>query len=573
MSARRALAHMRLSPPILAVLLFAFGIIVSALPILSSHYVLTQDGASHYNLAADAAGLESTASSFFSRYFVFRPFHLSNQLVARFMIWTDAFGHGERAERVAWMVIFTAFSAVVAGNLWILRRDAVVFSLMFFPIFSGQLINYGFMNYVIGVVLFIQSAFLLQYGLSRPSTRWMIAFIAVAAATYAAHPIAGLILAATIGPFGIAYIVSWKMVPWGRSSESFSILIPAGCMLACGVVGALAVYDALPQIVDFLAIAGRGASGAPAAIALAAQDSWRQRLIDVVGLSYFVSYSPGDYLFSLLFGFVVGWLILRRLLEFRRKPGWRQEDNWLASVASLLILSLVVPRHVEYFLPERLSASLLSILLLWLASDRLGRRVFTTFAIVGLLLNTGFCAWRLQWTASIDGILDEYASVAPFIPENTSVIVMTTSPSYLQSNCQAVRARALPCRFRPTLNFMGGVLAGRPVAFLSNYQLRTESGFFPVSLRAPWDQYARYILDFQRWPPTPDARGQAVLAGAASLIESNPPDIIVTWDERIATGAATGLFPAAAELLSQNYTRVFTTLPLGAASVYVKHQP
>lgn len=519
------------------------------------------------------AGLDSATDSFFHRYFVFRPLHLSNQFAAYFMMSTGDFGDREGAERIAWMVLFAAFCAVVVGNLRVLRRDAVVFSLLFFPIFSGAIVTYGFMNFVLGVILFIQSCFLLQFGQRRPSKSWMAGFVAAAVATYVAHPLAGLILGATVGPFALAYLLRWRAAGWERSSGSFSSLVPIGCALACGMLAALAIFEALPQIIDFVVIAGRGAVGGSATVAAAVEDSWRRRLIDVLGLSYFVSYSPADYVFSLLFGLVIGWLGLRRVLAFRRMPVWRAADEWLASLAALFILSLIVPRGIDYFLPERLAACLLDVLLLWLSASPLGGRGTRALAIVGLLLNVGFCTWRMQWGVSINTVLNEYAGVLPFIPDNTSVVAITTSPSYLQANCRAVRARALPCRFRPTLDFLGGRLAGRPVALLSNYQLRPESGFFPITLRAPWDQYARYIPSFERWPPPAGARGDAVIAGAAALVDHHPPDIIVTWDERIATGAATGFFPDAAAPLLRNYTKVFTSSPLGAGSVYVKRQP
>lgn len=242
----------------------------------------------------------------------------------------------------------------------------------------------------------------------------------------------------------------------------------------------------------------------------------------------------------------------------------RQEDNWLGSIAALLALALIVPRQFEYFTPDRLFACVLAVVVIWLASTRLDCTAWRILFAAGFLLNAGFLLWRLQWSASINAILSEYASVAPFIPDDTGLISVRTSASYLQLYCRAVRPRQLPCGFKPTLHFMGEIVGARPIALLTNYQLQPDAGFFPIGLRARWSEYLRLNRPFEAWPPPPEHASD--LAYATALIERRPTNVIIT-----STGAPTGLFPAAAESLLADYRKVFTSSPLGAATVYVRN--
>lgn len=557
----------------LPVLLFAFGLTTIALPLLGFRYVPTQDGPNHYNTAMVLAGLGSDARQFLERYFEVQPSSMSNQLAGRLMVWAVDLGFATMAERLVWLLLFTAFAAVVVGNLFWARREAVVFSLLLFPIFAGVLVNLGFINFLIGLVFFTQSAFLLQAGLHRPSTLWIASMLAAAAATFLAHPLTGLALGAVDASFAVAYLVHRLVAGRRQTDPSFSPLVPIGCVLCCLMLLALAAQAALPQIARFFsATANNVANGmATTATEVAPPDSLRERLIDVFGLSYFVSYSPADYLFSLGFGLVLAWLLGCWARGLWRRRSWRLEDSWLASIAVLLALAIVVPRNFEYFMPDRLVACLLIVVIIWLSSTHLSRITWRALLAAGILLNSGLLVWRMQWSETITAMLTEYASVAQFIPDETSLLSIRTSTSSQQLNCRAVRPRLLPCGFRPTLHFMSEIIGDRPIALLTNYQLRPDAGFFPIRLRAPWSDYTHLNASFERWPPPLEKASD--LTDAIALVDHEPTDVIVTWDERRATGARPGLFPAAAAPIVSNYSSVFTSSPLGAATVYLRRSP
>ncbi len=540
-------------------LLFVLGLATTALPILAFRWLPTQDGGAHYNTAMALADLGSGRHTLLSQIFVRRSIPLSNQLSSQIMAWAAELGWAGYAERMVWLLIFVGFAAAVVGNLWLMKREAA-FALLLFPIFDGVLVNLGFINYVIGLLLFVQSAFLLEIGTRNPSIVWISGLGALAAATYLAHPLAGLALAAIAGPFAASYLVRWHRASGLRRDPSFSPLVPLGCAFAAAIPASLAVQEAFPQIVRFFRTTASSVSGAaPAPAPFSSPDTLHDRILDLAGLG-FVSYSPADYLFALGFALVILWLGGRWL----RARVW---DDWLASIATLLILAIIVPRSFEQFLPERLLACLLAITVIWLASVPLDRRAAWRLFAAGLLLNGAFLLWRLQWSADIETVLTEYASVAPAIPDDSTLLSIRTAPTYLQLNCRAIRKRELPCNFKPTLDFVGEIIADRDVALLSNYQLRPQAGFFPIALRPPWNFYERFNVAFEHWPPPPEL---GLLPDLVALVERTPPDVIVTWDERRATGAAEDTMSSAASPLLQHYTRVFTSQPLGAGAVYVR---
>ena len=556
-------------------MMVVFGVVVMALPVVSFPYVATQDGGGHYNTAMVLARLESGAGTFFDHYFQLRPTPLANQFASRVMAWLAQLGFAAAAERIAWLLIFTAFSAVVVGNLWILRRDASVYALMFFPIFMGSLVNMGFMNFLFGMVLFTQSLFWLQFGLRRPSIVWSSGMLLLAIAAYIAHPLAGFALGACAGSFAAGYLALWALTARGRAVRvegSFSLLVPLGCGLACVALVALAASDALPQIKRFIGSLSSGYSVRPSPSSLAAPvvDGLRQRAIDVLGFSNFVSYSPADYCFSAAFALVAIWLAWRRVREYMRERVLRQDDVWLASIALLFVLAMVVSRRFELFLPQRLSACLICVGALWLSTTQLDRAATRWLLLIGLTMNAGFLLWRLDWTESITKVLAEYASVGPHLPDNVTLLSIRSPVAHHQSYCRAIRPRRLPCEFRPALHFMANVIGERNIALLSNYQLDPQTGFFPIAARRPWSQYVRYARIYENWPRPPDPIEPYVVDDIVDLLERNPVDVIVTWDEFWVTGGPERAFPEAAQAALRNYTKVFTSSPLGVASVYIR---
>lgn len=550
-------------------LLFAFGLASIGLPLLGFRHVPSQDGASHYNTAMVLAGLHSDARPFLERYFELVPSPVSNQAASRLMAWTAEAGVAAAAERLVWAAILAGFAAVAVANL---GRERVAFSLLLFPVFAGALVNLGFLNFLIGLVLFTQSAFLLQAGLRRASRAWLAGLIMLTAATFLAHPLAGMALGAVQAAFACCYVAQALIGRRRGSTEApFAPLLPVGCLLSCVLLLSLAVQAALPQIVRFFSTTATNLSASIAPAPAAVPESLRERVIEVFGLGYFISYSPYDYLFSIGYGLLLAGLVLCRALAFWRTRAWRPEDCWLGPIVVLLALAMVVPRRFENFTPERLVGCLLVVVAIWLASLRLGRTAWRALLLAGLALNGGFLLWRLSWSASVDAILTEYASVAPYLPDGATVISLRSSPTPLQAYCRAFRPRQLPCRFKPTLHFMGEIVAARPIALLSNYQLRTDAGFFPIGLRAPWRDYLPLNQPFERWPPLPGET--ANIAAAEVLLARLPADVVVTWDERRATGSPVGVFPAEAAGMLEQYHEIFTSRPLGAARVYVRNAP
>ncbi len=539
-------------------LMSLFGWLVSAAPVLLFRFFPTQDGPAHYNTAMALAWFESDAGTLFRHYLELRPVQWANRASSAAMTWAAGLGFVPDAERAAWLAIFALFCLTASANLALLRRDAPAFAPLLFVILAGELANLGFMNFLIGMALFTQSAFLIGYGLRRPSWRWICGLLALSWATYLAHPLAGLALGAAAGPVGVCYLVLAILARrpgasrFMRLDASLSPLVPLGCALACLLLLALAAHDALPQVGRFVANTADEFARAGSAHA---DDGPLRRLLKLLSLSYFVSFSPADFAVSGVFGFAAAWLTWQRLRDARRRV-LGLGDCWLAAILALALLATLVPRRFEAFLPERMTGCLLILLVLWLATQPLDRAAYRRLLAVGLALNAGFLLWRLEWTARIEPILAEYASVGAAIPDGTSVVTINNLPHGLQQNCGHLQERRLPCRFRPTVHFMGRVVGRRPIVLLSNYQFWAASGFFPLAVREPWSGYAHYA--------------ERIVPQVAKLLEQRPADVVVVWDEQTARGAADEQFKAEVAAILPHYRKVFTSRPTGAGTIFIR---
>ena len=535
-----------------------FGWLVCSGPALLFRFFPTQDGPAHYNTAIALAWFESGAGALFRRYLELRPAQWANQASSAAMAWAASLGLVPDVERAAWLVIFALFSLVASANLALLRRDAIAFAPLLFVILASGMTNLGFMNFLVGVALFTQSAFVIGYGLRRPSWRWVGLLLGLSLATYLAHPLAGLALGAAAGPVAACYLALAILARrpgagrFVRLDAGFSPLLPLGCALACLLLLALAAHDALPQVGRFVASTAREFAGTASANA---DDGPVRRIFKLLSLSYFVSFSPADFAVSGAFGLTAAWLVWRRLRDARRRV-LGLGDCWLGAILALAILSTLIPRRFEAFLPERMMGCLLIVFVIWLATQPLDRGAYRRLLAAGLALNAGFLVWRLDWTASIEPILDEYASLGAAIPDGTTLVALDSPQSGLQQNCAHLQQRRLPCRFRPTTHFMGRVIGTRPIVQLSNYQFWTASGFFPLAARKPWSGYAHYA--------------DLIVPQVADLLQRRPADVVVVWDDQTALGTPDEQFKADAAAMLSHYRKVFTSQPTGAGTVYVR---
>lgn len=553
-----------------AIVLILFGTLVSIGPAFMTGVLPSQDGPAHLNTALTVAGLENDAAPFFARYFRFRSTPLPNQLSQVAMSWIAGKSLALDPELTVWLAIFASFAAVSVVNLLLLRRRAVAVAPLLFMIMAGCLTTFGFLNFLIGMALFAQSVFVIQYGLRRPSIRWMVCLLVLTVATYIAHPLAGLALGATAGGVGATYLIlaaisrHSALGRFVRASDRFSPLLPIGCGLACLLLLAMAFNDGESQFGRLLVSTSAAGPHLPAAIG---EESRLKRLFKLVSLYHFVSYSPADFAFSGGFGAILGWLGWRRL---RALPRWglTAEDSLFGALAILGCLAILVSPKFERFFPERMNACMLIVLVVWLATHRLDRRTGRRVLAAGLALNCAFLLWRLDWTARINTVLAEYASVGAVLPPHSSLVAIQDQLPLGDQSCARLRWRQLPCRFAPTLHFAGRVVGGQQISLLTNYQLRPTAGFFPLALRQPWSAYLPFISSLEVWP---DAASEGELLPAAKdLFELLPADVVVTWDDNTVVGTPDPRFAATVRALLPGYRKIFTSRPTGAASVYVK---
>ncbi len=558
-----------------ALLMTVFGWLVTALPAVVLPYFPTQDGPAHLNTTLVWSALSSGGNGLFARYFELQPVPLTNRLATWLIAAAARVVQAPFAGNAAWITVFGVFVATVTVNLAIIGQRAIAFAPLFLAVVVGFLTSMGFMNFVIALAPFAQTVFLVNRGSRRAPARWVLAVLVCSAVTYIAHPLAGLGLAAALGPFAVGYLALGAVAAWPRARRlvrvegTFYWRVPLACGLACLLLFLLALHDARQQMETYLLLAEHALTPAPAEGMPASGPM--SRLLKLLSFAYLVSFSALDFVFAAMFGLVVTVLGWRRIRAFHTDRRLRLADSWLAAMVTLVALIVVAPRRIEYFLPDRLAACLLLVVILWLATHWLDRLTFRRLLVAGIVLNIGMLLWRLDRAAAIDTTLAEYASVGAVLPEGATVIALSSKGA---AGCSTVVVSPLPCRFQPTAHFIGRVIAGRQIAWLSNYQLASTAGYFPVALRESWADLDPMIsagLASLRWDtPQSAAATNRLVEGLADLLRRKPVDAIVVWDDAVAQGnPASPLLAGIAPALTL-YRETFVSKPLGAARVYLR---
>ena len=551
-----------------------FGWLIDALPALVFRYFPTQDGPAHLYTGMVLSALNTGADHGLGRYFELRQVPLANQLASWLIAAAAHLVRTPYAGSAAWVAIFGAFAATMTVNLAVAGTRAVAFAPLFFVIAAGYLTNMGFINFLIGLILFAQTVFVVQHGLRRPSIGWVLAVAVFSGVTYAAHPLAGLSLAAALGTFAAGYLGLGALAAWPSARRvvqvegGFSWLVPLGCGLACILLLAMSVHDAWSQIERFSTEMAGVIDRSPASQALG--DGPLSRLAKLLSFSYLISFSAIDLVFAGVFGLIVAWLVWRRVLAFYQQRRLLLADGWLVAIVVLMVLTVTVPHRFEGYLPDRLTACFLILLVLWLATQELDRATARRLLAIGVALNMGLLVWRLDRTAVIEGTLAEYATITAALPDGASVITLSNLPAPGQ-RCRAVDTGPLPCRFQPTAHFDGRIAAGRNLALLSNYQLAPDAGYFPVALRPPWTDLELYIpsLGMLRWNTPALAKAtDKVVSGLAGVLDREPVDVIVVWDNALAQGETDQQLHSGIAPILAHYREVFVSKPRGAARVY-----
>ena len=563
----------------LVLLMTLFGWVVEALPALVFRYFPTQDGPAHLYTSMVLSALHSGSDHGLGRYFELRQVPFANQLANWLIAGAAQLVRMPYAESAAWVAVFGAFAATVTVNLAAAGTRAVAFAPMFFVIAAGYLTNMGFINFLIALILFAQTVFVVQQGLCRPSIGRVLAVAVLSGVTYAAHPLAGLSLAAALGTFAAGYLGLGALAAWPSARRvvqvegGFSWLVPLGCGLACSLLLGLSVHDAWSQIERFSTEMAGVIDRSPAS--QAPGDGPLSRLVKLLSFSYLISFSAIDLVFAGVFGLIVAWLIWRRGLAFYQQRRLLLADSWLVAIVVLTVLIMTVPHWFEGYLPDRLTACFLILLVVWLATQELDRATARRLLVIGVALNIGLLVWRLDRTAAIEGVLAEYATIDAALPDSASVITLSNLPAPGQ-RCRGVFAGPLPCRFQPTAHFDGRIAAGRKLALLSNYQLAPDAGYFPVALRAPWSDLEPTIpsLGMLRWNTPALAKAtNKVISGLANVLDRQPVDVIVVWDDASVAGEPDQQLRSGIAPILAQYREVFVSKPRGAARVYWRANP
>lgn len=556
--------------------LAVFGIFVLLLPAIVYRYLPSQDGPAHVNTAFALAKLHRHSSALFEHLFARRSGPISNAIATDIMTWSAIVGPALSPYKVIWGVIATLFVGTVTLNLARVPGNALCFAPFAYLILAhGVLAQLGFVNFLVGVVVFAQTIFLIQHGLADRRPRgWAALTLLSCGLTYLAHPLAGFALGATLGSFAAAYAA----LAWARrrsGEQAYHLIVPIVCVLGCALLLACALWDDSSQLSRLLAASHDAGTAAAMPTALTPEaTSTLVRLRRLITLTSFVSYSVVDRVVASLFGGAMAWLIVRRLRRIRQDP-LKPADAWLFSVLGLAVLAIIVPPSFEQYFAHRLSTCLMLVLVLWAAAQRESSEALKAVLVLGLVLNVGALIERMTWTARINAVLEEFATIAPVIPAGATVLAVHDADLNPASCISLEQTRALlPCGFRPTLHFVGEVIGGKNIALVSNYQLRTDAGFFPLSLRSPWATYVPFIDALDNWAlPDDPADTSVLLKSLRGTLQCLPPDIIVAWsDARVREQSGTRFARDLAPIVA-GYRRVFTSPPLGAAVVYRREAP
>jgi hypothetical protein len=202
------------------------------------------------------------------------------------------------------------------------------------------------------------------------------------------------------------------------------------------------------------------------------------RLPMLLKLEALVSYTTAEVLVSLGLALAFAAGIVHGFVTRLRGARGGPYDGLLVLAAAYVVVVFAVPEGMSggLFIPQRLSLFPFFVLILWLGAQPPDRFLQRALVAAGAAATLAFLALHAGRYAAFNEQLAEYASAAPHIPRQATVL-----PLAFSHTGQDAQGRPLSVRVSP-FRHAGGLLAVEGGAVdLTNYE--GDTGYFPLLFR------------------------------------------------------------------------------------------
>ena len=414
-----------------AFLLLVAGLMALNLaPLVAFRFFPSQDGPIHLEMALVLDQLRQGDVTF-ARYFELNPRLQPNLLVHLPLVPLAKLLTAGAAEKLLLALYVVAFPAALGYALTAVRREALHWLPLAFPLTYSYLLHLGFYNFCYGLAL---SLLALGYWLRRRDELrgrravWLAVWIL---ATGLAHAVAlGVLLLV------LAVLTGWAIRRERAAAVQGSLPLPSLRRVVLRRLLPLAA-GALPPVV-LVASFFAGAAAEPAY-----RMGWVSLVKVLAMLHSLVSFSPWEIAVSLGIGALVAAAAIAALRARRRAGGgWRDSDGLLLAAAAVLLLYFLVPTGFA------------------------GGGFFSQRLQLYLLLLVVPCGWRASRRARAAGA----RSSPPARRSGSCWRRSTCAPTAASTRCsrstcpwrRASRRARRFCRFPSSSPITGRALPGRP---------------------------------------------------------------------------------------------------------------
>lgn len=322
------------------------------------------------------------------------------------------------AEKLTFITIIALYCI---GVRYFLKKSNAGYwkQLLFLPLFITTMLLQGFLNYLLAGAIGLLTV---AYWDSRKATfhtlRSVIVLSALLIATFFTHPVGF----AVTGVVLFMHVVVYHLSTWRRNSNWIFHLTRGMWPIALASLPALAMVFLYASRV----------SGGFAAVSRLDLRALGDMVIFVRPLVHY-THLEGNY--TLWYGLCI-WMLFGAALhtrlrteEFRLHPG----DTWLAIAGVFALLVILVPDFLAEGggLTYRLYWWFLLFTLLFVASATVAKWLQVVGAVCAVVLVVHHLTYYAKVNHDLNGLVVEYQTAAPFIPENATVLPLSHGVTWL----------------------------------------------------------------------------------------------------------------------------------------------
>jgi uncharacterized membrane protein len=524
---------------------------INLLPIWVFPFFPSQDGPAHLDSAVALRALAS-ADTFFQGYYESNWRIATNQVYHLLLIGLGNFLPILIAEK---LVLSFYVATLPMAMLFAVRQlqpanPVVVF--LVFPVIYSYILQMGFYNYCLGLIVFLLAIGLYLRFTRAPTAINSIILSGALLVTYFIHLVVAASALLAIASMAVARLLSGSLRLWQQPRIQSTGLL----RLRWKESGLLAL-SALPVIlvaIAFLSSTAALSAGDDESLFTLVTESPPRLAIDPRPLRALTIFSMVDLAISLPWALLLFSLAGISLVKRIRRHDDDQYGFLSFAPVVFLVLILTIPKEIGpmHYLFDRFLPYFYFLLILWLAVKPLTPFIWCHAAVVGIALSTASVAYRLPIHAELNQDIAEFISAATCIEDNSTILPIVLGKSVF-SGLGEMRPRV---RFDHLKHAAGYIALQRRIINLGNYQ--GYRGYFPIRFR---DEVNPHLLLF----------GQGgdfeVDFDAYETTTQRQVDYVLLWgpvdEERYQTRVGPLL-----EEMARRYTLTYVSKPRGLMRVY-----